>query len=37
VVDAHVAVLAERLRARVITSDPDDLIRLNESLELITV
>jgi len=37
VVDAHVAVLAGRLRARVITSDPHDLVRFNESLVLITL
>jgi predicted nucleic acid-binding protein len=37
VVDAHVAVLASRLRAPAITSDPDDLIRLDQSLETITL
>ena len=35
VVDAHVAVLAARLSAPVITSDPDDLTRLDQSVELI--
>lgn len=37
VVDAHVAVLAERLRAPVVTSDPGDLTKLNADLELIRV
>jgi predicted nucleic acid-binding protein len=37
VVDAHVAVVAARLRAPVITSDPDDLNRLGGGLELIRV
>jgi hypothetical protein len=37
VVDAHVAVIAARLRAPVITSDPDDLSRLNPGLQLIRV
>jgi predicted nucleic acid-binding protein len=37
VVDAHVAVLAERLQATVITSDPDDIAKLNEDLPLIRV
>jgi hypothetical protein len=37
VVDAHVAVLAARLRAPVITSDPHDITKLNADLELIPV
>jgi len=37
IVDAHVAVLAERLQATVITSDPDDIAKLNEDLPLIRV
>jgi PIN domain len=37
VVDAHVAVLSDRLRAPVITSDPNDLTKLREGIELITV
>lgn len=37
VVDAHVALLAERLHAPVITSDPGDIGKLNEDLELIRV
>jgi PIN domain nuclease of toxin-antitoxin system len=37
VIDAHVAVLAGRLRAPVITSDPPDLAKLSEDLELIPV
>jgi hypothetical protein len=37
VVDAHVAVVASRLRAPVITSDPDDLSKLNAGLTLIRV
>jgi hypothetical protein len=37
VVDAHVAVLAGRLRAAVITSDPDDISRLDSGLPLILV
>ena len=35
--DAHVAVLAARLRAPVITSDPDDISKLNAELMLIRV
>lgn len=35
VVDAHVAVLAERMHAPVITSDCGDISKLNEDLELI--
>ena len=37
VVDAHVAGLAGRLRVPVITSDPDDISRLNEAIELIRI
>lgn len=37
VVDAHVAVLAGRLRAPVITSDPGDISKLNAEIELIRV
>lgn len=37
VADAHVAVLATRLRAPVITSDPDDISKLNPELPLIRV
>lgn len=37
VVDAHVAVLAERLGAPVITSDPDDIANLIAGIELIHV
>ena len=34
VVDAHVVLLARRLGATVITSDPDDIQRLDDSLQL---
>jgi predicted nucleic acid-binding protein len=37
IVDAHVAALASRLRAPVITSDPGDLTKLDAGLELIRV
>ena len=37
VADAHVEVLATRLRAPVITSDPDDISKLNPELPLIRV
>ncbi len=37
VVDAHVAVLAGRLRVPVITSDPDDISRLSAAIELIRI
>lgn len=37
VVDAHVAVLAGRLRAPVITSDPGDTSKLDTDIELIRV
>lgn len=37
IVDAHVAVLAGRLSAPVITSDPDDISRLNAAIEIIPI
>ena len=37
VVDAHVVVCARRARQRVVTSDPDDLRRLDPGLELVTL
>jgi hypothetical protein len=37
VVDAHVAVLSDRLHVPVITSDPGDLTKLRASIALITV
>lgn len=37
VVDAHVAICARRTRQRVVTSDPDDLSRLDPTLEFIVV
>lgn len=37
VVDAHVVVCARRTRQRVLTSDPDDLRRLDPTLELVPV
>lgn len=37
VVDAHVAVLAGRLQAPVITSDPGDIAKLNSSIAMIRV
>ena len=37
VVDAHVVVCARRARQRVVTSDPDDLSRLDPNLDLIVV
>src|SRR5271165_1049268 len=37
VVDAHVAALAGRLQVPVITSDPDDISRLNAAIELIRI
>ena len=37
VADAHVVVMAGRLRASVITSDPDDISKLNAELPLIRV
>jgi 2C-methyl-D-erythritol 2,4-cyclodiphosphate synthase len=37
VIDAHVVLLARRLHARVVTSDPDDLRRLDPRLDLVTL
>jgi PIN domain len=37
VIDAHVVLLARKLNALVVTSDPDDLGRLDASLDLVTV
>ena len=37
VVDAHVALLARRLQATVLTSDPDDLTALDPTLTFVTV
>ena len=37
VIDAHVALLARRLQATVLTSDPDDLAALDPTLTLVTV
>lgn len=37
VVDAHVALLARRLQATVLTSDPDDLTALDPTLALVIV
>ena len=37
VVDAHVALLARRLHAIVLSSDPDDLTALDPSLTIVTV
>ncbi|MDN5933157.1 MAG: PIN domain-containing protein [Pseudonocardia sp.] len=37
VVDAHVALLARRLRAVVVTSDPDDIAALDPGLDLVVV
>ena len=37
VVDAHVALLARRLRATVLTSDPDDIAALDPTLTLVKV
>ncbi len=37
VVDAHVVVCARRSAQRVVTSDPDDLARLDPTLEVIVV
>lgn len=37
VIDAHVAVLAKRMRAPVITSDPGDISKLDGEVELIRV
>jgi len=35
VIDASVALLARRLRAKIVTSDPDDLRRIDSGLELV--
>ena len=37
VVDAHVVLLARKLNALVVTSDPDDLARLDSALDLIAI
>lgn len=37
VVDAHVALLARRLRATVVTSDPDGLAALDPGIDLVVV
>jgi endonuclease III len=37
VVDAHVVRLARRLRAAVVTSDPDDIAALDRTLTVVTV
>jgi hypothetical protein len=37
IVDAHVVLLAHRLRATVVTSDPDDLTALDSTLIAVTV
>lgn len=37
IADAHVVLCARRARTRVVTSDPDDLRRLDPSLEIVTV
>ncbi len=37
VIDAHVALLAKRLRATVLTSDPDDLLALDWALPLVVI
>lgn len=37
VVDAHVVLLARSLGALVVTSDPDDLSKLDDTLELVTL
>jgi len=37
VVDAHVVICARRTRQRVLTSDPDDLRRLDAGLDLVVV
>lgn len=37
VIDGHVALLAADLSARVFTSDPDDIAKLNPDLTLITI
>ncbi|HVF76002.1 MAG TPA: PIN domain-containing protein [Acidimicrobiales bacterium] len=37
IVDAHVVICARRSGQRVVTSDPDDLLRLDPALELVVV
>lgn len=37
VVDGHVALLARQLNATVLTSDPDDIARLDPTLRIVTV
>ena len=37
VVDAHVVICARRSRQRVVTTDPEDLRRLDPTLQLVTV
>ncbi|MGH7883868.1 MAG: PIN domain-containing protein [Candidatus Dormibacteraceae bacterium] len=37
VTDAHVALLAQKLNAQVVTSDPDDLRQLDATLNIVTV
>ena len=37
IVDAHVVICASRARQHVVTSDPDDLRRLDESLHLVVL
>jgi hypothetical protein len=37
VIDGHVALIARRLRASVVTSDPDDIARLDPNLDIIAV
>jgi predicted nucleic acid-binding protein len=37
IIDAHVALLARRLHAKVLTSNPDDLTALDPTLTLVTV
>ena len=37
VVDAHVVVCARRAGQRVVTTDPDDLHRLDPTLELVSI
>jgi hypothetical protein len=37
VVDAHVVICARRSQQRIVTTDPEDLRRLDPTLQLITV
>ncbi len=37
VVDAHVVLCAQRTSSRVVTSDPDDLLRLDPALRLLVI